>query len=121
MPRNRSQRVGTRREREPMADTISEEDFERAALEFLEANAEPRVEAEQGWGEGSDQVSLLPERTLEEELAELDGGPGLGPEALRRRVQLDHRAASSTAGGASPGTTSALYDALEAALRHPAR
>ena len=24
-----------------------------------------RVEAKQGWGEGSDQVSLLPERTLE--------------------------------------------------------
>ncbi len=54
-----------------MADTISEEDFERSALEFLEAHVEPRVEAEKGWGEGSDQVSLLPERTLEEEHAEL--------------------------------------------------
>jgi acyl-CoA dehydrogenase len=55
-----------------MADTISEEKFERGALEFLEANAEPRVEVERAWGEGSDHVSLLPERTLEEELAELD-------------------------------------------------
>ena len=55
-----------------MADVISEEELERNALAFLEANAEHRVEAEQGWGEGSDQVSLLPERTLEEELAELE-------------------------------------------------
>jgi alkylation response protein AidB-like acyl-CoA dehydrogenase len=54
-----------------MVDTISTEEFEREARKFLEANAEPRVEVEQGWGEGSDQVSLLPERTLEEELTEL--------------------------------------------------
>ncbi len=54
-----------------MVDTITEEEFERAARKFLEANAEPRVVAEQRWGEGSDQVSLLPERTLDEELAEL--------------------------------------------------
>jgi acyl-CoA dehydrogenase len=54
-----------------MVDTIAAEDFEREARKFLEANAEPRVEVEQGWGEGSDQVSLLPERTLEEELSEL--------------------------------------------------
>ena len=69
------------------------------ALAFLEANAEPRVEAEQAWGEGSDQVSLLPERTLEEEIAELTDGPGLGPEAVRRRLQLDQRARSRTADG----------------------
>jgi acyl-CoA dehydrogenase len=55
-----------------MADTIPVTEFERSAREFLEANAEPRVQAEQAWGEGSDQVSLLPERTLEEELAELE-------------------------------------------------
>ncbi len=55
-----------------MPETISEEDFERSALTFLEANAEPRVEARQSWGEGSDQVSILPERTLEEEIAELE-------------------------------------------------
>ncbi|MGH9017825.1 MAG: acyl-CoA dehydrogenase family protein, partial [Acidimicrobiales bacterium] len=54
-----------------MPETISEQDFERSARAFLEANAEPRVEVEQSWGEGSDQVSILPERTLEEERAEL--------------------------------------------------
>ena len=53
-----------------MADTISEQDFEREARAFLDANAEPRVEVRRAWGEGSDEVSLLPERTLEEELAE---------------------------------------------------
>ena len=55
-----------------MGESISEQDFERGARAFLEANAEPRVEVRQAWGEGSDQVSLLPERTREEELAELD-------------------------------------------------
>ena len=55
-----------------MADTIPLQEFEGAALAFLKANAEARVEVERAWGEGSDEVSLLPERTLEEELAELD-------------------------------------------------
>ena len=91
-----------------MAETITEEDFERAALAFLEANAEPRVEAEQGWGEGSDQVSLLPERTLEEELAELDGGPGVGAEALRRRLRLDHRPGRVRRAGPHPRLPAAL-------------
>jgi acyl-CoA dehydrogenase len=54
-----------------VGERISEQDFEREAHAFLEANAEPRVEVRQAWGEGSDQVSVLPERTLEEELAEL--------------------------------------------------
>ena len=59
-----------------MAETISEQDFERSALSFLEANAKPRVESRQSWGEGSDQVSVLPERTLEEEQAELKEARG---------------------------------------------
>jgi acyl-CoA dehydrogenase len=54
-----------------MVDDIVDGDYGRAALAFLEANAAPRVEVEEGWGEGSDHVSLMPERTLEEELAEL--------------------------------------------------
>ncbi len=55
-----------------MPPTISVEDFQRAATEFLDASAEPRVEVTQAWGEGSDQVSVLPERTPQEELAELE-------------------------------------------------
>ncbi len=54
-----------------MAGTISEQDFEHEARAFLEANADRRVEVHRAWGEGSDQVHLLPERTVEEELAEL--------------------------------------------------
>ena len=54
-----------------MAPQISEQDFEREALAFLEAGAEPRVEVTQSWGEGSDEVSVLPEKTAEEERAEL--------------------------------------------------
>ena len=55
-----------------MPDTPTEAEFEKQALEFLEANAEPRVEVTRAWGEGSDDVSVLPERTAEEELAELE-------------------------------------------------
>ena len=50
---------------------ISQREFERDALAFLESNAEPRTEVRLAWGEGSDQVAALPERTLEEELADL--------------------------------------------------
>jgi acyl-CoA dehydrogenase len=55
-----------------MAPQTSETEFEHQALAFLEANAEPRVEVTRAWGEGSDEVSVLPERTPEEERAELE-------------------------------------------------
>jgi acyl-CoA dehydrogenase len=55
-----------------MSDTVHEQEFGGAALAFLEANAEPRVEIEQAWGEGTDHVALLPERTYEEEVADLE-------------------------------------------------
>jgi alkylation response protein AidB-like acyl-CoA dehydrogenase len=50
----------------------SQEDFEQEVEAFLQANAKPRAEVRLAWGEGSDQVSVLPERTLEEEIAELE-------------------------------------------------
>ena len=50
---------------------MSEEEFADAALEFLQANAKPRVEEKTGWGEGSDKVGLLSEKTKEEEIAEV--------------------------------------------------
>ena len=94
------------------------EGFEAAARAFLEANAEPRVEVRRAWGEGSDQVSLLPERTLEEELDELaaarawaqkrfDAGFGwiTGPPSLGGRgLTRDHQRA---------------YDALESGYATP--
>jgi alkylation response protein AidB-like acyl-CoA dehydrogenase len=53
-------------------EEISEQEFEREALSFLEAHAKPRVEDRLGWGEGSDEVALLPERSDERDLEELE-------------------------------------------------
>lgn len=50
---------------------ITEDDFRADAKAFLEANAEKRVEEKFVWGEGSDQVGLLEEKTPEEEAADL--------------------------------------------------
>ena len=88
-----------------MADTVPEAEFEKAALAFLEANAEPRVEVEQAWGEGSDQVSLLPERTPEEEHAELEAARAWA----QRRFDAGFGWITGPVeygGGASPATTS---------------
>jgi alkylation response protein AidB-like acyl-CoA dehydrogenase len=49
--------------------SISIEEFRAEATAFLEANAKPRVEVTEVWGEGSDEVGILPERTPEEDAA----------------------------------------------------
>jgi alkylation response protein AidB-like acyl-CoA dehydrogenase len=56
-----------------MADTaaISEDDFRAEALAFLEANAQPKPPEKLVFGEGSDEVSVLPERTPEEDAREV--------------------------------------------------
>ena len=46
---------------------ITEDDFRAEARAFLQANAEKRVEEKFVWGEGSDRVGLLEEKTPEEE------------------------------------------------------
>lgn len=51
--------------------TISPHQFREEALEFLTANASPREAEKTGWGEGSDRVGLFPDKTLEEDLAEV--------------------------------------------------
>ncbi|MHB8670971.1 MAG: acyl-CoA dehydrogenase family protein [Acidimicrobiales bacterium] len=56
------------------APSTTEEQFRTEALAFLEANAPPRRaddEENVKWGEGSDRMGLLSERTRDEELAEL--------------------------------------------------
>jgi alkylation response protein AidB-like acyl-CoA dehydrogenase len=55
-------------------DTITEDQFRRDALAFLEGNAKPKREVQAGWGEGSDRVGLLTEHSPEEELEELRVG-----------------------------------------------
>src|SRR6478672_8250851 len=49
------------------------EDFTRGATEFLDANAEKRSETKFVWGEGSDSVSMLDEKTPEQEQTEGEG------------------------------------------------
>lgn len=89
-------------------EQISEKKFEREATEFLDTAAEPRVEVRLGWGEGSDEVSVLPERSLEEEEMELEaarewaqrrfdagfgwitGPPGYGGRGLDRAYQRQY-------------------------------
>ena len=48
---------------------ITTEEFRAEAAAFLEANAKPRVKVSEGWGEGSDEVAILAERTPEEDAA----------------------------------------------------
>jgi alkylation response protein AidB-like acyl-CoA dehydrogenase len=56
--------------------TISEADFRAEASEFLEANAPRRVEEKFEWGKGSDKVSILEEKTAEQEAADLAAAKG---------------------------------------------
>jgi alkylation response protein AidB-like acyl-CoA dehydrogenase len=50
---------------------ITRDEFRAEASAFLEANAKRRVEDNAEWGQGSDQVSIFPERTPEEDAAML--------------------------------------------------
>jgi acyl-CoA dehydrogenase len=54
-----------------MTEAISLEDFTTEAKAFLDANASARSEEKFVWGEGSDAVGVLDEKTPEEERAEL--------------------------------------------------
>ena len=52
--------------------TISELEFRAEAIEFLDGHASRRGEAKEFvWGEGSDNVSILEEKTAEQEAAEM--------------------------------------------------
>ena len=48
---------------------ITKDEFRAEATAFLEANAKRRVKVASKWGEGSDEVSILNERTPEEDAA----------------------------------------------------
>jgi alkylation response protein AidB-like acyl-CoA dehydrogenase len=54
-----------------MAQQPTIEDFRAEATGFLDANADVRLEQKFAWGEGSDRVGILEEKTPEEEQAEL--------------------------------------------------
>ena len=80
--------------------TISEADFRAEAAAFLEANAERRVEEKFEWGKGSDRVSMLEEKSPEQEAAELTAGEGVEGDGVRRRLRVDHRARGVRRAGA---------------------
>jgi len=97
---------------------ISKEEFRAEALAFLEANAAPRREVRAAWGEGSDRVGLFPERTPEEDAAELAAA-----KAWRARV---YDAGFGWIGGPPeyggrglPGDYERLYQSLEAGFDVP--
>ncbi len=95
------------------------EEFLAEATSFLDQHARPKGEAELVWGEGSDRVSIFPERTPEEDAADLaaaagwrrtlfDGGYGWidGPEAY--------------GGKGLPADYARAFTALERGYDHPA-
>ncbi len=106
-----------------MADTAlqpSEGEFRTEALEFLEANARPRPPEKLVFGEGSDEVSVLPERTPAEDAREVaeakhwaarvfDAGFGwiTGP--------------TEYGGRGLPGSYQRLYSSLEARFDTPSQ
>ena len=55
---------------------ITRDEFRAEATAFLEANSQRRVKVSEVWGQGSDEVSILPERTPEEDAAILAEAKG---------------------------------------------
>ncbi len=51
--------------------TVSPEQFEHEARQFLDGHAAKRPPETFVWGEGSDRVGLFPERTPDQELADV--------------------------------------------------
>jgi alkylation response protein AidB-like acyl-CoA dehydrogenase len=67
---DRAVKTGQHAQEAPMS-AIALDDFVAEAKAFLDANAEPRSEQKFVWGEGSDRVGILDEKTPEEEAEEL--------------------------------------------------
>jgi acyl-CoA dehydrogenase len=64
--------AATRRDTGPLTgEMISSEQFEQDARAFLDAHAAKRPPEKFVWGQGSDKVGVLPERTPDEERADL--------------------------------------------------
>ncbi len=103
-----------------MPEAITEADFEKEALAFLEANAEPRKEAKATWGEGSDSMSIFPERTPEEDRADLEAARGWS----RSRFDAGFgwiTGPEEYGGRALDRSYQRLYDSLEARFDTPSQ
>jgi len=99
---------------------VSEDAFAEEALEFLRGHAKPKVHVATGWGEGSDRVNLLAEKTREEELADLRAAKEW------RRTAFDAGFAWITGpteygGRGLPSSYERRYQALEAGFEVPSQ
>jgi len=93
--------------------TITEEDFALQATEFLETNAKLRRPGRHSFGEGSDEVALLQERSPSEELQEVEAAKDWA------RKVFDHGFGWITGpraygGRELPSSYQRLYSSLEA-------
>ncbi|MCU1460775.1 MAG: acyl-CoA dehydrogenase [Acidimicrobiales bacterium] len=101
-----------------MPDDITEAAFRADALAFLEANAEPRRDVTLAWGEGSDSVNLLTEKTPEEEQAELVEAKAW--KATEYDAGFSFITGPAQYGGRElPGSFARAYDAVKAGFRTP--
>jgi alkylation response protein AidB-like acyl-CoA dehydrogenase len=101
-----------------MSEVVSEQEFEAEALSFLEHSASPRVEVKLRWGEGSDEVALLPEKDHSQELAELEAARNWS----RTRFEAGFgwiTGPVSYGGRGLPRSYQRTYDALEARFVTP--
>ncbi len=100
--------------------TMTEEAFTLEASKFLESNADPRPPARHVFGEGPDSVSLLEERTAEEELRDVAAA-----KAWARKVfdaGFGWITGPSAYGGRElPGSYQRLYASLEAGYDTPSQ
>jgi alkylation response protein AidB-like acyl-CoA dehydrogenase len=99
---------------------ITRDDFQAEALDFLRANASPRKEVRLSWGEGDDSVGLFPERTPEEDAAEVAAAKGW--RAKLWDAGLGWISGPTEYGGRGlPKEYERLYQALEAGFEVPSQ
>lgn len=101
-----------------LSSMIEQDEFKQQALAFLEANAKPRVEQKQAWGQGSDKVAIFPEKTIEEERKEVEEASG-----WRRKVfdaGFGWITGPTQYGGRDlPRSYQRIYDSLETGFEIP--
>jgi acyl-CoA dehydrogenase len=101
-----------------MPDHITEDQFRADARAFLETNAELRQDVKLAWGEGSDSVNLLTEKTPEEEQAELAEAKAW--KAKEYDAGFSFITGPARYGGRElPGAFARTYEALKAGFRTP--
>ncbi len=100
-------------------ETIDPDRFEHEARAFLDAHAPRRPPERFVWGEGSDKVGLLPERTPEQERGRPRRRPVLGPDVFDAGFGWITGPGRSTGAGSCPASTSASTTAVAADYKTP--